>query len=307
MTAEIIKFSLDIGFLACGISEVRELAEEREGLSFFLDHQYHGKMQYLENHFEKRLNPQLLAENSKSVISLIYNYYNPEKQKNKDAPIISVYAYGRDYHVVIREKLNQILHFIKTLDNTTEGRVFVDSAPILERAWAKNAGLGWIGKNGLLINRNLGSYFFISEIIINRTLVYNHKKAQSYCGECTRCIKACPTGAIIAPGRLDARKCISYLTIELKDEIPREFRKKMQNRLFGCDICQEVCPFNKKAKMHNEPAFMPSDKWFGMSKKDWYQLDKKEFEKLFKHTTLQRTKFEGIKRNLDFLDEDKTS
>jgi len=261
----------------------------------------------MENHFEKRLNPQLLNEGAKSVISLLYNYYSNQKQTATEAPIISKYAYSKDYHIVIKEKLNQLLDFIKTIGGEVKGRVFVDTAPVLERAWAKQAGLGWIGKNGNLLNRNLGSFFFIAEIITDLELDYNKELAQNYCGQCTRCIDACPTNAIVAQGRVDARKCIAYLTIELKEEIPIEFKGKMQNRVFGCDICQDVCPFNKKSKQNTDPNFTPVSHLMELSKEDWFNMDEKTFSVFFKNSAVQRAKFRGLKRNLDFINPIKNS
>lgn len=287
--------------MACGISKAEKLTESEKPLKTYLENGFHGKMQYMENHFEKRLDPTLLEEGAKSVISLLYNYYTSEKQQDKEAPILSKYAFGKDYHLVIREKLNQLLEFIQTNFGPVSGRGFVDSAPVLERAWAQKAGLGWIGKNGNLLNKDLGSFFFISELIIDLELEYDDEPAREYCGECTRCIDACPTDAIIAPKIIDGSKCISYLTIELKGEIPSEFDGKMQNRAFGCDICQDVCPFNKKAKEHQEPAFRPSAELMHLSKNEWLNLSKEQFSLLFKNSPVKRTKFEGLKRNLNFI------
>jgi len=255
----------------------------------------------MENHYDMRLDPRLLHPGTKSVISLLYNYFSLEKQNDKNAPIISKYAYGKDYHMVVKEKLNDLLDFIKTISENINARVFVDSAPILERAWAQKAGLGWIGKNGNLLNKNLGSFFFISEILIDLDLDYDNHQATNYCGKCTRCIDACPTGAIVSAGVVNGSRCISYLTIELKDEIPPEFGSKMQNRVFGCDICQDVCPFNKKSKPNNEIQFRPSDELMQMTENEWYNIDKNQFSILFKNSAVKRTKYEGIKRNLDFL------
>lgn len=257
-------------------------------------------MAYMKNHFDKRLDPRLIVDNAKSVISVLFNYYTDDKQKDLEAPVISKYAYGKDYHFVIKQKLNQLFDFIKSHNVNVNGRVFVDSAPVLERAWAKNAGLGWIGKNGMLINKKAGSFVFIAELIIDLELDFD-TPIKEYCGNCTRCIDACPTNAIIADKKIDGSKCISYLTIELKGEIPSEFKAKFQNRVFGCDICQDVCPHNNKATPHQEEGLKPLQGLLEMNKKDWYQIDKSGFNKLFKSSSVKRTRYSGLKRNLDFL------
>lgn len=287
--------------MACGISKAQKLHESETPLKKYLTKNFHGKMKYMENHFEKRLDPTKLEEGAKSVISLLYNYYTTEKQSDNEAPILSKYAFGKDYHLVIREKLNKLLEYIQANFGEVKGRGFVDSAPVLERAWAQKAGLGWIGKNGNLLNKDLGSFFFISELIIDLELDYENEPAKDYCGKCTRCIDACPTQAIVAPKIVDGSKCISYLTIELKDEIPPEFEGKMQNRVFGCDICQDVCPFNKKAKQNTEPDFEPSNKLLQLSKKEWFNIDESLFTELFKNSAVKRTKYTGLKRNLRFI------
>jgi len=258
-------------------------------------------MAYMENYFDKRLDPRLLVDNAKSVISVLFNYYTNDKQADPEAPIISKYAYGNDYHFIIKEKLNQLFDFIKSHHENLTGRIFVDSAPVLERAWAKKAGLGWIGKNGMLINKKIGSFVFIAELIINLELDYD-TPVNEYCGTCTRCIDACPTGAIIEDKIIDGSKCISYLTIELKAEIPSEFKGKLQDRVFGCDICQDVCPHNSKATQHQDEELKPLQGLLEMNKKDWYQLNKPGFNKLFKHSTIKRTRYAGLKRNLKFLE-----
>lgn len=292
----------ELGFLACGIAKAQKLQEDEKPLKEYLEKGFHGKMKYMENHFEKRLDPTLLEEGAKSVISLLYNYYTPEKQKDTETPIISKYAFGIDYHLVIREKLNQLLEYIQTNFGEVKGRGFVDSAPVLERAWAQKAGLGWVGKNGNLLNKQLGSFFFISELIIDLELSYDSEITQNHCGECTRCIDACPTQAIVSPGQVDGSKCISYLTIELKDEIPIEFKGKMQNRVFGCDICQDVCPFNKKrATKHTEIQFEPKPELLQLTKKDWHNLSPDQFSILFKDSAVKRAKYKGLMRNLRFL------
>jgi epoxyqueuosine reductase len=290
-----------LGFLACGFSKVGPLEQERVFLNEYLQKGYHVKMKYMENHFEKRLDPGLLVEGSKSVVSVLYNYFTDKKQADTEAPVISRYAYGKDYHLVVKEKLNQLLAWIKLISGTAKGRVFVDSAPILEKAWAQKAGLGWIGKNGNLLNKEFGSYFFIGEILLSIELEYNQVPVKNYCGQCTRCIDACPTKAIVAPAVVDGSRCISYLTIELKDEIPHEFIGKMKNRVFGCDICQEVCPFNKKAVEHSEPDFMPMEGLLEMLANDWHTMDENTFEKFFEHSAVKRTKYKGLLKNLLFL------
>jgi len=272
-------------------------------LQNYLGKGYHGKMTYMENHFEKRLNPALLHPGTKSVISLLYNYFTDLKQADKTAPVLSKYAYGKDYHIVLKEKINCLLSFIKKHAEHADGRIFVDSAPVLERAWAQRAGLGWIGKNGNLINKQFGSFFFIGEIFVNIKLDPDGIEMPDYCGNCTRCIDVCPTKAIVAPGIVDARKCISYLTIELKDEIPLVFGGKIENRVFGCDICQDVCPFNKKSKNHKESEFELKKEIIQLTKIQWHQMDEIQFKKLFRNSAVKRTKFEGLKRNLEFLND----
>ena len=292
--------AIRLGFAACGISKADYLPDDAKKLKNYLSHNYQGKMSYMANYFDKRCNPQLLVDNAKSVISVLFNYYTAKKQKDEEAPIVSKYAYGRDYHYPIKEKLNKLLSFIKSINPNINGRAFIDSAPVLERAWAKKSGLGWIGKNGLLINKDIGSFVFIAELIIDATLVYD-TPINEYCGTCTRCIDACPTNAIIDNKIVDARKCISYLTIELKGEIPDEFTGKFKNRVFGCDICQDVCPHNRKAKEHNHEELLPLSKLLEIKKHDWYSMEKTEFNKLFKYSAIKRTGFKGIKRNLNFL------
>jgi len=254
----------------------------------------------MENNFDKRLDPRLLVEGSKSVISLLYNYYSDQIQSDPTAPKISTYAYGEDYHFVIKRKLKSLLHFIEDNIGQVDARVFTDSAPVLDRAWAKKAGLGWIGKNANLINKNQGSYFFIAEIILDLDLIYD-SPVQDYCGSCTKCIDACPTGAIIQPYVVDGSKCISYFTIELKEAIPQEVKGKMDNWMFGCDICQQVCPWNSFSLQHNEPAFNPHPDLLSMTKGDWKDLQEDIFKELFRKSAVKRTKFSGLKRNITFL------
>jgi len=301
LTQQIYLKALELGFLACGFSKAKLLENEKEGLIAYLQNGFHGQMKYMENHFDKRLDPQLLKPGSKTVISLLYNYFPIQKQSDPEAPIISKYAYGKDYHVVIKDKLSLLLKYIGTISGEVNGRFFVDSAPILERAWAQKSGLGWIGKNGLIVNKEFGSFFFIAEILIDLELDYNSDFAQNYCGKCSRCIDACPTEAIVAPGIVDARKCISYLTIELKGEIPSEFKNKMQNRVFGCDICQDVCPFNKKSRPNSEPGFLPSPEMMNLTRDEWFNINEADFLYLFGNSAFKRTGYTGLKRNLGFI------
>lgn len=288
-----------LGFVAVGISKARRLDEEADRLESWLKRGFQGQMGYLENHFDKRLDPSLLVPGAKTVVSLLYNYFPPEEQTDPAAPKIARYAYGTDYHFVVKDKLKDLMHFITEQIGEVDGRVFVDSAPVMERAWAKLSGLGWIGKNSLLLNRKMGSYHFVAELIIDLELEADGPTTD-HCGTCTACIDACPTEAI-TPYEVDGSKCISYLTIELKNEIPQEFTGKMENWAFGCDICQEVCPWNRFAKPHNEPAFAPSSDILQWDYAQWTEMTEDVFRKVFKNSPLKRTKFEGLKRNLQFL------
>ena len=261
----------------------------------------HGEMQYMENHFDKRLDPRLLVDDAKSVISLGLNYFTENEQVDPSAPKISKYAYGEDYHYVIKDKLKQLLNFINEQIGEVSGRAFVDSAPVLDRAWAKKAGLGWIGKNTNLINKKAGSFFFLAELIVDLELEYDIEPTADHCGSCTRCIDACPTDAIVAPYVVDGSRCISYLTIELKNEIPNEFKGKMDNWMFGCDICQDVCPWNKFSVLHQEPSFNPHPELLGIDKREWEDITGEIFQKIFKNSAVKRTKFAGLKRNIEFL------
>ena len=296
-----------LGFSFCGIARAEYLYEEAPRLEEWLRRGYQGKMGYLENHFDKRLDPTLLVPGAKSVVSLLYNYY-PEKDVAKSDYKVARYAYGHDYHFIIKEKLKAMLDEIRGAIGHVDGRVFVDSAPVMERAWARKSGLGWIGKNSLLINKEGGSFFFLAEMIIDLELEYDGP-VKDYCGTCTACIDACPTDAITEPYVVDGSKCISYFTIELKEEIPADVKGKFGQWIFGCDICQEVCPWNRFAKPHNEPGFLPSEQLANLSTNDWKELTEEVFEKIFKHSPLKRSKFEGIKRNIRFLEapEEETS
>jgi len=303
ISSQLIKsIAADLGFSYCGISKAEFLADEAPRLEEWLKRNYQGKMSYLENYFDKRLDPTLLVPGAKSVISLIYNYY-PEKDLAKENPEtykIAKYAYGEDYHQVIKDKLKLFLERIREEVGHVEGRAFVDSAPIHERAWAKKSGLGWIGKNSLLLNRSMGSFFFLAELIIDLELDYDGP-IKDYCGTCTACMDACPTNAIPEPYVVDGSKCISYFTIELKEEIPAEVKGKFENWIFGCDICQDVCPWNSFSKPHKEARFIPPDALENMSQQDWLEITEEVFKKLFDKSAVQRTRYGGLKRNIDFL------
>jgi epoxyqueuosine reductase len=288
-----------LGFLSCGISKAGFLEEEAPRLENWLNKNHQGQMSYMENHFDKRLNPTLLVEDSKSVISLLLNYY-PSEFQNTDTYKISKYAYGQDYHFVIKEKLKELLNTIQTEIGEVSGRVFVDSAPVLDKAWAAKSGLGWIGKNSNLITQKVGSFYFIAEIIIDLDLEYDNA-VTDHCGTCTACIDSCPTEAIVSPYVVDGSKCISYFTIELKENIPTEMKGKFDDWAFGCDVCQDVCPWNRFSKPHNEPLLNPNIELLSYSKKDWEEITEDVFSKVFKKSAIKRTKLEGIKRNITFL------
>ncbi|MEH6704146.1 MULTISPECIES: tRNA epoxyqueuosine(34) reductase QueG [Galbibacter] len=289
-----------LGFLSCGISKADFLEEEAPRLEKWLKNNMHGEMQYMENHFDKRLDPRLLVEGSKSVISLLLNYFPSQTQQDPEAPKISKYAYGTDYHFVIKDKLKQLLTFIETEIGEVGGRAFVDSAPVLDKAWAAKSGLGWVGKNSNLLSKQVGSFFFIAELIVDLELDYD-APVTDHCGSCTACIDACPTEAITEPYVVDGSKCISYFTIELKDQIPTEFSGKFDDWMFGCDVCQDVCPWNRFSKPHNEPLFNPNPELLSMSKKDWEEITQEVFSEIFKKSPVKRTKFAGLKRNIEFL------
>lgn len=294
----------NLGFLFCGISRAEFLEEEAPRLEKWLKEGMQGEMHYMENHFDKRLDPRLLVDGAKSVISLGLNYYTDEIQTDPESPRISKYAYGADYHFVIKDKLKQLLAIINEKIGEVGGRAFVDSAPVLDKAWAKKAGLGWVGKNGNLISKRAGSFFFLAELIVDIDLDYDINPIADHCGTCTNCIDACPTEAIVNPYIVDGSKCISYLTIELKDAIPTAFKNKMDNWMFGCDVCQDVCPWNRFSLLHNEPAFNPHPDLMKMSHSDWDDITEEVFQKLFKNSAVKRTKFNGLKRNISFLKKD---
>jgi epoxyqueuosine reductase len=295
--------ALRLGFMACGISKAAFLAEEAPRLENWLKNNHQGEMSYMENHFDKRLDPRLLVDGAKSVVSLTLNYFTEDKQLDINAPKISKYAFGNDYHTVIKEKLKELLAFINDNIGEVAGRCFVDSAPVMDKAWAQKSGLGWRGKNSNLISKNAGSCFFLAELIIDLDLEYDTPFATDHCGSCTRCIDACPTEAIMAPYVVDGSKCISYLTIELKNEIPTEFKGKMDNWMFGCDICQDVCPWNRFATPHHEEAFKPALELLNLNKTELIEMTDEVFKQVFKRSAVKRTKFTGLKRNIDFLRE----
>jgi len=296
----IINEAKRLGFSSIGFSKAEFLESEATDLENWLKNGYHGEMSYMENHFDKRLDPRLLVPGAKSVVSLLYNYYPEKTQKATEAPKLSKYAYGQDYHDIIKKKLRDLLDFIQQEIGEVDGRVFTDSAPIMERAWAKKSGLGWIGKNANLITHKQGSFRFLSELIIDLELE-SDTPTTDHCGKCTACIDACPTEAIVSPQIINGSRCISYLTIELKNEIPLEFKDKLDNWTFGCDACQDVCPWNKFSSPHNEPLFETQGGLLDFTKEDWHEMTVDVFRKVFKKSSVKRTKFSGLTRNLDFI------
>ena len=288
-----------LGFLSCGISKAGFLEEEAPRLEHWLKNNRNGQMSYMENNFDKRLNPTLLVDDAKSVVSLLLNYY-PSEFQNQDSYTISKYAYGQDYHFVIKEKLKELLFSIQSSIGEVSGRAFVDSAPVLDKAWAAKSGLGWIGKNSNLLTQKVGSFYFIAELIIDLDLEYD-QATTDHCGTCSACIDACPTQAIVSPYIVDGSKCISYFTIELKSTIPLEMKGQFGDWIFGCDVCQDVCPWNRFSKPHKEPLFNSNPEVLSLSKKDWEEITEETFKVVFKNSPLKRTKFEGLKRNIEFL------
>lgn len=288
-----------LGFISCGISKAGFLEQEAPRLEKWLNNNHNGQMAYMENHFDKRLDPTLLVDDAKSVVSLLLNYF-PSESQNDEAFKISKYAYGQDYHFVIKEKLKEFLHSIQENIGEVSGRAFVDSAPVLDKAWAAKSGLGWIGKNSNLITQKVGSFYFIAELILDLDLEYDHA-VTDHCGSCTACIDACPTQAILAPYIVDGSKCISYYTIELKENIPNDMKGKFDEWMFGCDTCQDVCPWNRFSKPHSEPLFNPNPDLLSFSKKDWTEITEETFRVVFKNSPIKRTKFDGLKRNIKFL------
>ncbi|MGA8853275.1 MAG: tRNA epoxyqueuosine(34) reductase QueG [Christiangramia sp.] len=298
--SEIIKAEAKrLGFLSCGISKAEFLEAEAPRLESWLKNNMHGEMRYMENYFDKRLDPTKLVPGSKSVISLLLNYYPSEKQ-NEDSYKISKYAYGRDYHFVIKDKLKDLLATLQDEIGDFHGRAFVDSAPVLDKAWAAKSGLGWIGKHSNLLSKQTGSFYFIAELIVDLELEYD-TPVTDHCGSCTACIDACPTNAIIEPYKVDGSKCISYFTIELKDELPDFMKNQFDDWMFGCDVCQDVCPWNRFSKPHNEPLFNPHPSLLENDKKDWEEITRETFNEIFRKSAVKRTKYEGLKRNIRFL------
>ena len=292
--------ALELGFAQCGIAKAERLEKEEPKMLEWLEKGYNGTMAYMANHFDKRMDPTLLVEGAKSVIVVLFYYYPPTKQREDSRYKVSKYAYGEDYHFVVKDKLKTFFDTLREHIGDIDGRVFVDSAPVMERAWAKRSGLGWIGKNSLLLNKTSGSFFFLAEIILDLELEYDGP-IKDYCGTCTACMDACPTDAIAEPYVVDGSKCISYFTIELKEEIPAEVKGKFENWIFGCDICQDVCPWNRFSKPHQETRFNPSEKLTSMRENDWKELTEEVFQKVFKDSPVKRTKFEGLKRNIRFV------
>ncbi len=293
--------ALRLGFADCGFSRAEALPKDAERLKRWLQQGNHARMGYMANHFEKRTDPTLLVDGAQSVISLLYNYYTDKRQSDPEAPVLSKYAHGKDYHFVLKQKMNLLFDFIKKQNPEAEGRIFVDSAPVLDRAWARRAGLGWIGKNSNLISRSAGSFVFIGEIILNMELEYTPIPESDFCGNCTRCIEACPTEAILDNRTLDAEKCISYQTIENKGDISQELSGKLANRVFGCDICQDVCPWNRNALQHLEPDFQPAPGLMEMSAEQWVDLEREKYTQLFKQSPVKRAGFDKLKGTLAFI------
>jgi len=301
LSAFIKQEAAGLGFAACGIASAARLSEDETQLDNWLQKGFHAGMDYMQKHKELRVNPDLLVEKAKSVIVFLYNYYPSEMMDNNSPYLISSYAYGRDYHDVIREKLNILIAKLKEQVPEISIRGFVDSAPVLERAWATRAGLGWIGKNSMLISKKNGSYFFISELITDLALDYDQPMGGNYCGDCSRCMDACPTGAIADLRVVDANKCISYLTIENKGEIPETLKGKYEKWIFGCDICQQVCPWNRFSMPNNEPAFTRPSALMELHKEDWDRMDNEQYNSIFRKSAVKRAKFAGLRRNIDFL------
>jgi epoxyqueuosine reductase len=299
--ADLIKAKArDLGFSGCGISAAGFLDDEARRLEVWLKSGMHGKMSYMENNFDKRVDPRKLVEGAKSVISLVHNYFTHKIQKDPEAPVLSKYSYGTDYHFVIKDKLRKLLAYMNVAIGEISGRAFVDSAPVLDRAWAARSGTGWIGKNTNLLVKGAGSFFFIGELIVDMELAAD-PPAKDLCGNCRLCMDSCPTGAITAPRQLDSRRCISYLTVEYRDQLPAEMRDKMQNRVFGCDICQDVCPLNKKAIPHTEPMFNADPEMLEMGSKEWQDMDRRLFNRHFARSAVKRAGYRQIRRNIEFL------
>ena len=299
-TAFIKQTATSLGFSYCGIAKAQRLDEDARKLEAWLNKGMHADMQYMENHFDMRVDPTLLVPGAKSVITLMINYF-PSVEQKENTPNISKYAFGNDYHEVIRAKLKELLSLINANIGEVNGRGFVDSAPVLERSWAQRSGLGWIGKNGNLISKQSGSFFFLATLICDLELEYDLPFAKDYCGSCTKCIDHCPTDAILPDKVVDGSKCISYFTIELKENIPTEMKGKFDDWMFGCDVCQDVCPWNRFSKSHNEPLFQANPELLSFTKKDWEEITEDVFKKIFKNSAVKRTKLEGFRRNVEFL------
>tara|TARA_B100000508_G_scaffold140976_1_gene144753 strand:- start:43240 stop:44181 length:942 start_codon:yes stop_codon:yes gene_type:complete len=292
----------ELGFLFCGISKAEKLDREASDLEKFLNQNRHGEMAWLENHFDLRIDPTKLFPGAKSIVSVALNYYPEEVQKDNGAPRISKYAYGKDYHFVIKDKLRQLLSYVQDEIGEVAGRAFVDSAPIMDKTWAKKSGLGWIGKHTNLIHPKEGSFFFLGELVLDLKLDYDGP-IKDYCGTCTKCIDACPTDALTAPYEIDGSKCISYYTIELKEDLPNELAGQFQNWMFGCDICQDVCPWNRFSKPHNEEWFEPHPQLLEMRQSNWNEITQELFNELFRKSAVKRTKYSGLVRNIKFLNQ----
>lgn len=297
----------DLGFQSCGISRAEFLSGEKGRFESWLMQGMHGEMDYMARNVEKRFDPRLLFEGARSVVSVLLNYYPSEKQTDPEAPVLSKYAYGIDYHFVLKEKLQSLLQYIQFEVAPCAGRAFTDSAPVLDKAWAARAGLGWVGKNTNLISVEHGSFFFIGELILDLELEPDEKMVSNHCGNCTRCIDACPTRAIVAPYVVDARKCISYQTIELRGDLDESLKGQFSDRVFGCDICQDVCPWNLKSEPHQEPGFDPNPRLMQLTRRAWHDMDESLFNELFRNSAVRRTKYAGLQRNLRFLKESRES
>lgn len=300
-TKQFIEKAKSLGFEEIGISKARALSEEAKNLEKWLLNGFHGDMEYMHRNFDLRIDPKKLFPGAKTIISLTHNYYNNIRFEDTSRPKIAKYAYGKDYHKVLKKKCNLLIDWIIEQKGAIQARAFVDSAPILERKWAEISGIGWIGKNSLLLTKAKGSFFFLSEIIIDIPMEYTETKATDYCGSCTKCIDACPTEAIVAPYQIDSNKCISYLTIEYKKELPEKFKDKMNSWVFGCDICQDVCPINARSRNHQESKLLPNEQFISLNKEEMYNLNEVQFNTIFEGSAIKRTKFEGLKRNLNFV------
>lgn len=303
--AQIIKTQAkNLGFDFCGIAKAEFLEKEAPKLEAWLNQNYHGEMAYMANHFDKRLDPTKLVDGAKTVVSLVYNYFPESTLPNDPSDLkIAKYAYGKDYHFVIKDKLKTLLQNIQDEIGEIGGRAFVDSAPVMERQWAQKAGLGWTGKNSLLLNRQMGSFFFLAELIIDLEVAPDSAMTTDYCGTCTKCIDACPTDAIVESGVVDGSRCISYFTIELKEQIPQAMKGKFENWIFGCDICQDVCPWNRFSKPHQEAEFLPHQDLKNMTRRDWEEITQETFNRVFQKSAVKRTKLEGLARNISFIKE----